>query len=522
MNTVHNENENKSSSAEQTGVQLLDLTRVLQSFLKFWWVCVILAVLCAGILFYRSYAYFTPVYQSSVTFTVQTQQVSSGNMGITSYSFSYDRSTAAQLSSSFPNIIRSNILQDVICNDLELSYFPCSLSASSVSGTNMFTITATGYDPQITYEVLQSVIKNYPVVAQYVIGNTDLHILTEPVVPTVPSNQFAYRSQILKGLFIGFALGLVWVLLYAFFRQTVRSPGDVKSLLNQNCLGVLPAVTFKKYNKKINRSILLTNPMIGDGYLESFRALRNSLMNLTQDHKIIMVTSVAPGEGKTSVATNLALSLAMMNKKVIIVDADVRNPNVSTRFGLKNADVSSETNSIGKISRLHIQSSISLSVLNFNTTSHSMWKFLDIDSLIRLFEQLKNSFDYIIVDTSPLGITSEPAVIAQVADAAVVVIKPDTIRTSRILSVLDTLQSSDTEILGCILNGMESGLAGYGYGSRYGRYGYGYGYGYHYRYGYGYGYGNSYGYGSRSHKKSVFSGRKKHSHRSSSETKKDS
>ena len=506
MSTVHNENQNNTTATEQNQNQLLDLSRVLESFLKFWWVCVILAVLAAGILFYRSYVHFTPVYQSSVTFTVQTQQGGSGNMGITSYSFSYNRSTASQLSNSFPNIIRSNILQDIICNDLGLSYFPCSLSASSVSGTNMFTITATGYDPQVTYDILQSVIKNYPVVAQYVIGNTDLHILTEPVISSVPSNQFAYRSNIVKGLAIGFALGMVWVLIYAFLRQTVRSPGDVKHLLNQNCLGVLPVVTFKKHNKEINRSVLLTNHLIGDAYLESFRTLRNSLLNLPKKHQVIMVTSVAPGEGKTSVSINLALSLAMMNKKVIIIDADMRNPNVGSRFGLKSDDVSSESSKEGKISRLHIKSSISLSVLNFNSSVHSMWKFLEIDYLTSLLEQLRSHYDYIIIDTSPLGITSEPAVVAQVADAAVVVIKPDTIRTSRIISIMDTLQTSGVEILGCILNGMQTGISGYGYGygKHYGRYGYGYGYSY------GYGFGSSYGYSNHTHGKGVFSRKKKH------------
>ncbi|MBR3999159.1 MAG: hypothetical protein IKI93_12555, partial [Clostridia bacterium] len=227
MNST-NQTTEKHSSDQQEQVPELDLSRFFAAFLKFWWLCVLLAVICAGVMFVRSYVGFVPQYQSAVTFTVQTPQIGSNNMGITSYSFSYNRATAAQLSSSFPNIIKSNILQDVICRDLDLSYFPCSLTASSVSGTNMFTITATGLDPQLTYDVLQSVIRNYPVVSQYVLGNTKLDILTEPVIPTTPSNQLAYRSQTLKGALIGFALGLVWVVYYAMMRQTVTSRTDIR------------------------------------------------------------------------------------------------------------------------------------------------------------------------------------------------------------------------------------------------------------------------------------------------------
>lgn len=487
MNSTNHSSEAKNNSySEQEQSQSIDLSNFINSFFKFWWLCIILAVLAAGIMFVKNYVLFTPQYQTSVTFTVQTPPIGFGNIGTTSYSFSYNRSTAAQLSNTFPNIIKSNILQDVVCNDLGLTYFPCSLSASAVTGTNMFTITATGNDPQITYDVLMSVIKNYPTVAQYVIGDTNLDILTEPTVPTSPSNQFAYRSQIVKFALAGFAIGLVWIVVYTMMRQTICSRSEIRTKLNQHCLGVLPEVTFKKYNKDINRSIILTNPMIGDNYLESFRALRNSLINSAADSKIIMLTSAAPGEGKTSASINLALSLAMMNKKVLIIDADLRNPNVSTYFGVKNTADDANNAHIAKISQLQINTQFSVSILNFNTSKYSIWKIIEVNYLSKLIEQLRPKYDYIIVDTSPLGITSEPEVIAQVVDAAILVIKKDTIRTSRIVSLIDTLLSADVKILGCILNGVQTGMAGYGgYGSHYGRYSYGYRYGYGYGYGYG-------------------------------------
>ena len=113
-----------------------------------------------------------------------------------------------------------------------------------------------------------------------------------------------------------------------------------------------------------------------------------------------------------------------------------------------------------------------------------------------MFDEPRDSNDYILVDTPPCGLISDAMFIAQHADAAVFITYQDAVRISRIKKNLDTLMSTDIRILGCVLNGTAQGFSGYGYG----KYGYGYGYG---KYGYGYGYGE---YGKSDKKKS----RKRH------------
>jgi receptor protein-tyrosine kinase len=129
-----------------------------------------------------------------------------------------------------------------------------------------------------------------------------------------------------------------------------------------------------------------------------------------------------------------------------------------------------------------------------------------------MFAELRNSYDYILVDTPPCGLISDALFIAQHADAAIFVMYQDAVRISRIRNTMDSLMTTDIRILGAVLNGTAQGISGYGYGYGYGGYGYGYGYGkYGYgKYGYGYGkYGYGYGYG-ENHK------HKKHKHRRSS------
>ncbi len=510
-----NHSVDNKNSPEQEQFEQLNLVHFWEGFLRFWWLCAALALFCACVLSVRSYTGFTPMYQSSVTFTVQTQTSSSSGI-ITSYSFSTNRATATQLSTTFPSIIRSNILQDVVCHDLGINYFPCTLSASVVKGTNMFTITATGYDPQVTYDVLQSVIRKYPEVAEHVIGNTNLYILTEPVVPAAPYNQFEYRTELVKGALIGFILGLVWVFVYVMMRKTVRDRSDVRTKLNTHCLGTLPAVEFKRYNKDINRSIMINNTMIGDGYLESFRALRNSIINAAEDSKVIMITSAAPGEGKTSVSSNLAISLAMMNKRVIIVDADIRNPNVNFRLWQETEKKMPETDDIELITPYAVNDKVSLDVLNFNSRKYSLWQIFDIDRMRKLIGRLREEYEYVIIDTSPLGITSEPSLVAEVSDAAILVVKQDMVRTTRIISVLDILQSANVKILGCVLNGVSTHGGSYGYSYRYG-YGYGYGSGY----ASGYSSGNGYGDGKPKSRRRPKTGHGLHSSHTESKTEKE-
>lgn len=468
----------KALQNEDNELLSINFPEIFRSLAKFWWLCLILALLGASAMFVRNRAGYVPMYESSVTFTVRTQEPGSAGIGISTYSFSYARATATQLSTTFPAIIESNILQDIICNDMGLAYLPATLSASVVKGTNMFTITAKGRDPELTYNVLLSVIKNYPSVAQYVIGNTDLNILNPPELPSEPYNRFSYRMSMLKGAAAGLLLSILWVVFYTFFRTTIRSREDVREKLNRRCISELPVVSFKKYKvEEIDRSIMITNDKVSESYLEAFRSLRNSVITLTEDSgRIIMLTSTAPGEGKTTVSVNLAVSIARTGKKVIIVDADVKNPSVNKLLGIPLYEPAKDDKRPGNIEDIE---SLGISVMNFNTTAFDIWKLLGIKKLTELFERLSEMYDYVIIDTPPAGLTSEPSIIAQAADSIIMVVRHDMVRASRILDAIDSLHyQRGAKLLGCVLNASPSH---HEYGYRYSHYSYGY----KSRYGYG-------------------------------------
>ena len=469
-------------SVGEDGKIRIYLSDFWKSFLRFWWLVVAFTVMAGGFGFVKSYRSFRPKYTVTATFTISTQNSTTSIGGVSVYSFFYDSTTATQLADTFPYLLNSNLMQDAVCEKLGLSWIPATISATSVPGSNLFTVTAVGRDPQQTYDCLQAVLDCYPDVAKYVVGSTRFVMITPPEVPTAPSNKADYIRDAGKMAALGLGFGLVFVVLSALLRKTVRTAEDVETQMHMSCLGTLPRVTFKKSVPYEDRSILINNPKLSSSYPESLRLLQNTLINKTGgDTKVIIVTSTAPGEGKTTVAANITALLGDYGHKILLVDGDTRNPSVAP---LLRADIE-KTKAVFENDRYKIAEleSPRIHFLDFKEDENGRKRRIGTDEMRRLIESVRGDYEYIIVDTPPCGLVSDTLFVSQAADAAIYVVMQDTVRVSRILSGVDNLLSADVPVLGCVLNGVQSGLSGYGYG--YGGYGYGYKkYGKYGRYGY--------------------------------------
>ncbi len=500
-------NENKKvdidGNEERLNKRTVDfyLSDFWRGFVKFWWIGVLCALILGGTMFYKSYSSYTPEYTATATFTVHTQNsVLSEDGGMTAYSFYYDRGSASQLASVFPYVLKSDILQKQVCRELGVDKMPASVSVTCVEETNMITLTTKGKDPQLTYDTLMSVTKNYSKVSEYIIGQTKLVMISPAVVPTEPSNALNWKSDTLQGAFIGILIGLVWIFIYGIMRRTIRTKDDIRSELNQKCLGVVPQVFFKKYRSRIDRRILITNPLVRNAFLESVRLLRDSVHNkMSADDKVVMVTSTAPGEGKSIITVNLAAMYAKNDARVLVIDCDLRNSGIKKlispeKIAIKSKKYDDKGNEFFSINR---ENELNVDFLFFSVKEKTISKFLRSENIRNIVDALREDYDLIFIDTPPCGMIADAAIIAYGADVAMYVIRQDTVMDVSIKQGLDTLANTDVRIIGCILNGTVGGFGGYG--STYG-YGYGYsGYKKYYRYDkyYGkYGYGRS-GYGKR-------------------------
>ncbi len=510
-----NETDNKTQSTGTSGTVKLNLEDVAIGLKKFGWLCALLAVLFGLIMFAYKHITYVPKYDAEATFTVKVQDSASSIGGVSTFSFYYDAATANQLSKSFPHILASNLLQDAICEDLGTTSVGAVLGAKSVTGSNMFTLYARANTPEKAYEVLVSAIENYPSIAKYAFGNIEFNIITAPTMPTEPSNSKAYINAVIKAMLIGVVLGLCIIIVYVYSRNTIRNKEDIKTYLSAESMGTVPHISFKKYTKEIDKSILWSNPNVDKAFYESVRVMRNVFKNsLKPGEKVIMGTSTAPSEGKTTVVTNLALSLCEQGKRVLLVDGDLRHPSVAPLLGVDPEELEYEiVKDNYKISYLE---EFNIYFMVFNTSYGSKFKYVNSSYVKSVFDDVRDDFDLILVDTPPCGLVSDALFFAQACDAAYYVVLQDAVRVSKIQNGFNNLLSTDIRILGCVINGAQASHSGYGYG--YKTYGYGYGYktyynyhygqkhygkygGYGYSSGYGYGYGSGYGYGKK-HKKS--------------------
>lgn len=482
----HENSRNTASSEQEITVYISDFWR---GFVKFWWVIALLSFLCGGFMFYRNYVRFSPRYQASATFAVHTENpVLEGESGLSAYSFYYNRSSADHLAKVFPYILQSNILQKQVSEDLNLSYMPASVSATCVTGSNLVTLTTTGSNPQQTYDVLLSVLDNYSTVAEYIIGKTKLVMVTEPQIPTAPSNTMAWKTSTLKGLLVGLVIGVLCIMAYGVLRRTIRTKEDIRKELNQNCIGVLPHVVFKRYKKQPDRKILLTNPLIGNQFLESVRLLRSTVQNaLEQDEKVVVVTSSAAGEGKSVTTLNLASMFAKNEMRVLVIDGDLRNSGIGEILSLPKNKSREPANAANPVVDISHVDSLGIDLLRFDCAPKHFHKILRTSYLQQLVEAVRKQYDLVLIDTPPCGLIADAALFASVSDGVLYVIRQDHVMSMSIRSSIHALLATDTRLLGCVLNGVTSGIGSYGY-----NYGYGYSYYGYTRYHYGgYGYGES-------------------------------
>lgn len=457
----------------------IDIFRVMddmwKGLLRYGVWLVLLAFLLAGALYVRAKRSYVPVYSSSSTFTV-----SSDNQSLYGGSSYYNNITAAQMAKTFPYILTSGLLQKTVATDLGLDYIPGSITAKALANTNLFTIEVVSRDAEMSYQILQSVIKNYPKVAEYVIGKTRMELLDMTQVPEVASNPPNFKRSALKGFVLGFAIDIVLLLLYAITRKTIHTEDDLKKELNVECICALPQIVFKKRGKEFRKDISIYNKKISPAFLESIRVLRARIEKEAKKNelKTILVTSAAPGEGKSTIATNAAMALAMNGLKVVLVDCDLRNPSVREVLNMEDKKLGVIDFLEGKVELpeiLQYHPDYKMYVIPGGEPCANASEMIDTPGMQKLIEQLKEVVDYIILDTAPVGMLTDTAVLAEYVDSALFVVKQDYAKTSDIMEGVGQLSQSKIYLAGCILNGAQSGITGSGYKNYryYGRYHYG-------------------------------------------------
>lgn len=476
----------------------IDLFALLDEFFAglrvMWPLWILIMILAAGFGYMRSVRTYSPVYQVQATFTVET------DYGSSSYDY-YNNAAASQMATVFPYLLTSTPLNELVAEELKLSYVPGSISATVMENTNLFKLTVTSSDAQMAYDILNAVIKKYPEVADKVIGKTVLQMVSEAVVPEKPMVVLNPAKAAVKWAAIGFIIGAVLVFVYGATRNTVRGENSLKRFTNQKCLGEIMRVRQKRYLRMKRKYLLVTDKKADYGFRESFRMIVSRLereMKKKQD-KVLMVTSALQGEGKTTVTMNLAFSMAEAGqKKVILLDCDLRKPaTTEALLGQKKPeytvyDVLQGSCSLEEALVLIGESGVWL-LPGDSRTFENASELAGSKQMEKLFQDAKAFADFVIVDTSPADMMADAFSIGQLVDGILMVVRYQYAKRTYVLNAMRQMNNTEARLYGYVINAsgvrISDKLSGYHYG-----YGYRYGHGsYHRRNGYGYGYGYGYG-----------------------------
>lgn len=306
----------------------------------------------------------------------------------------------------------------------------------------------------------------------------------------------------LIALILGLAIPAGILFLLEFFRYKIEGHNDVEKLTN---LPIIADVAIASERAKTKADIVVHENK-NNLMEEIFRSLRTNLQFLLKQHdKVIMFTSTTSGEGKTFIASNVAISFALLGKKVVLVGLDVRKPRLAELFeiddhhhGITNLLVKDEVN-WSDVKEQIIPSGINdkLDILMAGPVPPNPGELVTRESLDQTMEQLKEHYDYILIDTAPVGLITDTLALGRISNATVYVCRADFTQKASFGLINSLSMEKKLPNMSIVLNGVDLSKKKYGYYYGYGKYGkygkYGnYGmYGSKGKYGY-----KSYGYGS--------------------------
>ena len=296
--------------------------------------------------------------------------------------------------------------------------------------------------------------------------------------PISPKRMTIFLAALVFG--IGIPVGVIYLIGLTKFK--IEGRADVEKLTSLPVVGDIPLADEKTGAIAVfeNQNNLMS---------ETFRNVRTNLQFMLENGKnVILVTSTVSGEGKSFISANLAISLSLLGKKVVIVGLDIRKPGLNKVFNLPKKEYGITqflTNSTVNLMDLVHHSDINknLYILPGGTVPPNPTELLARDGLEKAVEILRKNFDYVILDTAPVGMVTDTLLIGRVADLSVYVYRADYTRKTEFTLINELAENNKLPNLCIVINGLDLQKKKYGYYYGYGKYGKYYGYGKHYGYG---------------------------------------
>jgi capsular exopolysaccharide synthesis family protein len=324
--------------------------------------------------------------------------------------------------------------------------------------------------------------------------SSNIRVVDPAMIPSTPA-----RPAKARNVALAFLVGLVGGIGLALFREyldnTVKTPDDIETLARLPSLAVVPqfagmnggpkargllqGVSTNGHDKRIE---LVAQHLPKSQMSEAFRALRTSILLSQADHppQVILVTSALPREGKTTAAANLAVTLAQLGDKTVLVDADLRKPGVGRLLNLgsgKYAGLSSYLTGVSSLDLVTVPHPAipNLAAIPTGPLPPNPADLLSSHKLAEAIAELRAKFKFIVIDSPPIMAATDAVILSVLTDGVLLVVRSGETPKEAFTRTCDLLNSVKCRILGVVLNAVDSSAPDYYYSYRYYPYSYGYG-----------------------------------------------
>ena len=465
----------------------LDIGRAIRAVLDRAWLVALVTVLCGAIAVAGTFFFITPQYQASAMFYVNNNHRLPGD-NATSMS-SGDLSTSRSLVDSYMVILNTKeTILDVIAYLNETDYATTDLSyeiikdmitAEAVNETEIFKVTITSPDPQEATQIANAIVAVLPERISTIIDGTSAKVVETAAVPAGPSSP-SYPKNAVIGAFLGFILVVAFIVLREIFDITIRSEEDIIQCCKYPILAAVPDMTAlskggsyydmgKKKKKKggaysanaHQKRTSLMGKNISFAASEAYKLLRTKLQFSFADEngcRVIGVSSALSGEGKSLSAINLAYTLSQLNKKVILIDCDMRRPTLAEKLGvLKAPGLSSLLTGQSSMDELLQMCGMSgdekaFTVITAGQNPPNPVELLSSSRMEAVLIALRKYYDYVILDLPPVGEVTDAMAVAKKTDGMLLVVRQNYCDRVVLSDAVRQFGFIDAKILGVVLN----------------------------------------------------------------------
>ncbi|HHD2592596.1 TPA: polysaccharide biosynthesis tyrosine autokinase [Clostridium perfringens] len=414
---------------------------------------IIVAIVIASILIVsiKTFFFTTPIYEAQTTIIINNL------LGKQSQITKDDINYSQLLGETYKPIVKSRKVAEEIKKNLnlELNYseISSSIDINSVSGPVM-DITVINSDPKVAKEIANEVPIVFGEELEKIAKVNGVQVIDEALIPTKPISPNKFKILVLGGI-IGALLAMLVVLILDYFDNKIKTPEELENTLDIPLLGVVPFENDEERKKYEGNVTIIGNPK--SQISEAYRNTRTNIQfsNLDENLSVIAVTSSKAGEGKSTIISNIGATFGNLeNKKVLIIDCDLRNPSIHRTFGISNTIGLTDVLIGSKTFKQCVQNTEikNLKVLTTGNIPNNPAEILNSNRMRSFVEETKEHFDYVFIDTPPIGIVSDAGIVSTYSDGIILVAASNEVDDNVIKLSKDRLVKVNANIIGCILN----------------------------------------------------------------------